>query len=101
MRDIGSGNERAGAGLMKTHSGETAAEAHRKIISGIGIRACGKRALGEGWDFFDSNNAGNFLDEIGFAAEFAAVSGNAPARFVTGGEFFQTDAGEGGFDLGI
>ena len=101
MRSIGSGNERAGAGLVEAHSGKAAAEVHREIISGIGFRARGEGALGTRWDFFDSHDAGNFLNEIGFAAEFAAVTRNAPAGFVTGSEFFQADTGEGGFDFGI
>jgi hypothetical protein len=101
MRDIGSGHERAGAGLVETHTSQIATKIHREIVGGIGIRACGEGALGKRWNFFDSNNAGDFLDEVGFAAEFTTVAGDAPTGLFTGSQFFKADTGEGGFDFGI
>ena len=35
---IGGGNECAGAGLAEAHSSELAAEIHREVVGGIGIR---------------------------------------------------------------
>ena len=101
MRDIGSGHKRAGAGLVETHSSQTATEIHGEIVGGIGIRTGGEGALGKRWNFFDSHNAGDFLDEVGLAAEFTAVARNAPAGHLTGGQFFKADTGECGFDFGI
>ena len=95
---IGIRDECARAGLVETHAGEPTAEVHREIVGQIGVGTAGEKTFGAGWDFFDSNDTGDFLDEIRLAEDFATVSGNFP---LASSRVDQAHTDKGGVDFSI
>ena len=95
---IGIRDECARAGLVETHAGETAAEVHREIVGQISVGTAGEEAFGAGGDFFDSNDTGDFLDEIRLAEDFATVSRNFP---FAASRVDQADTDKGRVDFSI